>query len=193
MKIKKIYDIKRIKKENKNITRKFKFKKFIYNSFIKEEKKNNITIEFSTTIFLVKRFLSALFYLCLIYLISYFIDKLSILLNIKFFLLNYVKYNKEIYTNFLISCVSIAGFLIALFYANLSSVFSSKYVFLSSRISKELINEKTNKKYINAIGNYMIIIIIILLLNIIGFPNDIIVAVITILMTLRIIIIFIEI
>ena len=192
MKLKKILSIKRIKKVNKNTKKKFVLKKTIYNLFVKKDNINNLLLEWSTLKYVFQRIFISMIYVFLLFIFSNIINNICLYFSIKNFLITHINYNKEIYINFLISCVSVAGFLIALFYANLSSVFSSKYVSLSSRISKELLFESTNKKYIDSICNYILITIIILLLSILGIHINVIIACITVFMTLRIIIIFIE-
>ena len=107
-------------------------------------------------------------------------------------ILEYIKYDKEIFINFLISTIGIAGFLVALFYANLSGIFTTRYAHISSRISRELLNEYTNKRYFDAIQNYIIVVLLVLILNIIGKETGIILAILLVILSIRIIIIFIE-
>lgn len=193
MKIKNIYNptkwLQKEKREKNNIW----FQNKIYKATImKNDKKKYFSLELSTIWLIIKRVFTSAIYLGILIIISIIIDKIFIVFGWKQFLLEYIKYDKETFISFLISCISIAGFLIALFYANLSGIFTSRYAFLSSRISKELLNEYTNKKYVKSIQNYIIIVLFVLLLNIIGFTTDIILATIILFLTMRIIVIFIE-
>jgi len=141
---------------------------------------------------IIGKVLKSVIYLTVGMLFAFIIDKVFIMFGWKEYIVNFIHYDRDIFINFLISSVSIAGFLIALFYANLSGIFTSRYAFLSSRISKELLNEYINRKYIKSIQNYIIIVLLVLLMNIIGIYTDIIMAIIIVILTIRIIIIFIE-
>lgn len=193
MLIKNIYNSKKWKNKELKDKRKLKIQSIIN---IIDTKKRNIKNDFSlslnTILLIFRKILKGIFTTMLLFLVSTAIDTIFINLNWKTSIIKYLKYDKDLFMNFLISCVSIAGFLIALFYANLSGIFTSRYVHLSSRISKELLNESTNKKYINSIQNYIIITLVILLFNVIGLNTDIVIATIIIFLTIRIIIIFIE-
>lgn len=190
MKIKDIYNLNKwTKKEKSNIWLQNKVYKL---SMKKEDSKKFIKLELTTIMLIIGKVLKSIIYLAIIMLVAFIIDKLFIMFGWKEYIVNFIHYDREVFINFLISSVSIAGFLIALFYANLSGIFNSRYAFLSSRISKELLNEYTNREYIKSIQNYIIIVLLVLILNIIGIYTDIIMAIIIVILTIRIIIIFIE-
>ena len=100
--------------------------------------------------------------LILIY-VSILVDNFACFFNFKTILTKHLFFNSEVFVDFLVSCIGTAGFLIALFYANLSGIFTSRYATISNRISNELLQEETNKKYIDAIMNYIIITLFLLL------------------------------
>lgn len=62
--------------------------------------------------------------------------------------------------------MGLAGFLIALFYSNLSGVFSSKYANLDFSIAKAVIEEPENRKSLSGITNYVIINVLLLALSV---------------------------
>lgn len=62
--------------------------------------------------------------------------------------------------------MGLAGFLIALFYSNLSGVFLSKYANLDFSIAKAVIEEPENRKSLSGITNYVIINVLLLALSV---------------------------
>lgn len=103
-----------------------------------------------------------------------------------------IKLSESHIFDFLIATLGIAGFLVALFYANLSSVLSSKYTNLDLNISNEVINEKKNKKKIKSITNYIITNIALIFFMILGFNFKIFIVSFFILYTIKIIIDFVD-
>lgn len=193
MRIKNIYKYKKWFQKEKADKHKLKLENKLYKLEIKKSNsKKYFGIEFDNLKQIVKRTLIAIVYLGVLLLISMLIDKIFDYFVWKDSILEYIKYDKEMFINFLISSLSIAGFLVALFYANLSGVFTSRYAHISSRISKELLNEYANRKYVNAIQNYIIVVLLVLLLNVVGINTDITLATMIIVLTIRIIMIFIE-
>ncbi len=193
LKIKDIYNLNKWTKKEKKEKRNIWLQNKVYKSSIKkEDSKKFVKLELSTIMLIIGKVLKSVIYLAVVMLFAFIVDKIFIMFGWKEYLVNFIHYDRDIFINLLISSVSIAGFLIALFYANLSGIFTSRYAFLSSRISKELLNEYTNRKYIKSIQNYIIIVLLVLLLNIIGIYTDIIMAIIIVVLTIRIIIIFIE-
>ena len=70
---------------------------------------------------------------------------------------NIMNFSNDSFFQFLIATLGVAGFLVALFYANLSGVFTSKYANLDFNISKAVIEERENQKNLNGIKNYIAI------------------------------------
>lgn len=193
MKVKNIYNYKRWEKREKFDNKKFNIEKKVYKLIGKKTRaKKYIALEINSLWIISDRLIKAILYLLCLFLVSICIDKLFLQFGWKQIILEYIKYDKEIFINFLISTIGIAGFLVALFYANLSGIFTTRYAHISSRISRELLNEYTNKRYFNAIQNYIIVVLLVLILNIIGKETGIILAILLIILSIRIIIIFIE-
>ena len=74
-----------------------------------------------------------------------------------------LSYVLEHYSQYLLACLGIAGFLAALFLSNLSGIITSRYNKITSRVSLSVLNEYANKKYLKSIINYLCIIVIQLL------------------------------
>ena len=193
MKVKNIYNYKRWEKREKFDNKKFNIEKKVYKLIGKKTRaKKYIALEINSLWIISDRLIKAVLYLFCLFLVSICIDKLFLQFGWKQIILEYIKYDKEIFINFLISTIGIAGFLVALFYANLSGIFTTRYAHISSRISRELLNEYTNKRYFNAIQNYIIVVLLVLILNIIGKETGIILAIFLVILSIRIIIICIE-
>ena len=64
---------------------------------------------------------------------------------------NIVTFSEEYFYQFILASLGISGVLIALFYANLSGVFSSKYVNLDTSLSFEILRERENNRNIKSI------------------------------------------
>ncbi len=62
-----------------------------------------------------------------------------------------VTFSEDYFYQLLLASLGISGVLIALFYANLSGVFSSKYVNLDTSLSFEILREKENNRNIKSI------------------------------------------
>ena len=155
LKIKDIYNLNKWTKKEKKEKRNIWLQNKVYKSSIKkEDSKKFVKLELSTIMLIIGKVLKSVIYLAVVMLFAFIVDKIFIMFGWKEYLVNFIHYDRDIFINLLISSVSIAGFLIALFYANLSGIFTSRYAFLSSRISKELLNEYTNRKYIKSIQNY---------------------------------------
>lgn len=193
MKVKDIYNHRKWERKEKLDTKKFSIERNIYKLLGKKSKaKEYIGLELNSLWIIFGRLVKAILYLLCMFLVSICIDKMFLYFGWKEVILDYIRYDREIFVNFLISTISIAGFLIALFYANLSGIFTTRYAHISSRISRELLNEHTNKRYFNAIQNYIIVVLLVLILNIIGRDTGIILAILFVILSIRIIIIFIE-
>lgn len=103
-----------------------------------------------------------------------------------------VEFSTEYFYQFLIASLGISGVLIALFYANLSGVFSTKYVNLDTSLSFEILEEKENKRNINSIRNYIITNIALIMFYIIGIKLNYLIMSLFTIYTVRIIIAFID-
>lgn len=115
----------------------------------------------------------------------------NIFINLEF-IRNIVEFSTENFFQFLIASLGISGVLIALFYANLSGVFSTKYINLDSSLSFEILDEKENKRNINSIRNYIITNIAIIMFYIMGIKFNYLIMCLFTIYTVRIIIAFID-
>ncbi len=98
----------------------------------------------------------------------------------------------ERYNQYLIACLGVAGFLAGLFLSNLSGIITSRYSNIVSKVSLSVLNEYTNKKYFKSIVNYLCLIIVQLLLWCFDTPINPILSLITVLLTIKIIIIYFD-
>ena len=105
---------------------------------------------------------------------------------------NIINFSNDSFFQFLIATLGVAGFLVALFYANLSGVFTSKYANLDFNISKAVIEERENQKNLNGIKNYIAINIALILLYIFGIKAQVIIALIFSIYTIKTIVVFIN-
>lgn len=193
MKIKDIYNHEEWEKIERRKSKKFIFDKRIYLlGNRKSEIRRFINIEISTLWGIFKQITSSSIVLIIMFFISSCFDRVFIYFGWKKTILQFIYYDRQMFINFLISTISIAGFLIALFYANLSGIFASRYAHISSRVSRELLNERTNKTYFKSITNYIIVVLLVLILNITGINTGLILAILIVFFTIRIIVIFIE-
>lgn len=105
---------------------------------------------------------------------------------------NIFQFSKEYFYQFLIASLGISGVLIALFYANLSGVFSSKYVNLDTSLSFEILKEEENNRNVNSIRNYIITNIALIMIYIIGIEYNYLIMMLFTLYTVKTIISFIN-
>lgn len=195
MRINKIYDKKNI---NKHFKRQQKLEKksilgekiSLTLSDIKEffmlEKKNIFT-KYSKKIIINAVFLLLLFFTQKIILsinIPFLTDKIN---NLK----NNLNFSPGNYFNYLLSCLGVGGFLTALFFSNLSGVFSSRYSNLTTKVSSSILKEYMNKKYFESIVNYLTLLIIEILCYTVNIKLNFLITIVTFFLTIRIIIIFI--
>lgn len=108
------------------------------------------------------------------------------------FLKSSINYSNDNFFQFLIATLGVAGFLVALFYANLSGVFTSKYANLDFNISKAVIEERENQKNLNGIRNYIVINIALILLYMFDIKGQVIVAGMFSVYTIKTIVVFIN-
>lgn len=156
------------------------------NKFIDYEKRNIFKKYFIKVLYSVLFLLFLHFFQNLLLSIEYkpYVQMINIIKN-------YISFDIDFYFNYLIACLGVCGFLIALFFSNLSGVFALKYSNLNSRLSYSILNEYTNKNYFESIVNYLIIIIVELFCFIIDININFLTMILTIAMTIRIVIIFI--
>ena len=98
----------------------------------------------------------------------------------------------ENYNQFLLACLGVGGFLVALFLSNLSGVITSKYVNITSKISVSILQEYANRKYLDSMINYLCFIIVQLCFIIFSVVVNPFVALLSVFLTIRIIIIYFE-
>ena len=94
------------------------------------------------------------------------------------------------YNQYLLACLGVGGFLIAMFLSNLSGIITAKYMNIVSKVSVSVINEYENRKYFQSMINYLFVIIIQLLCLLFSIKINSIVALLTIFLTMRIVIIY---
>lgn len=132
-------------------------------------------------------------FLLLLFLIQKVLLNINISLYIKLinFLNNIISFNSNNYFNYLVACLGVGGFLTALFYSNLSGIFSSKYSNLTTKISSSILNEYMNRKYFESIVNYLVLLILELLCYSFDIKLNFLIIIATFFLTIRIIIVFI--
>ena len=143
------------------------------------------------------KYLKKIIYSVAFLLLLFLIQKILLDINIPWyietikFLKNIVNFNSNNYFNYLVACLGVGGFLTALFFSNLSGIFSSKYLNLTTKISSSILNEYMNKKYFESIVNYLVLLIIELLCYSFDIKLNFLIVIVTFFLTIRIIIVFI--
>ncbi len=195
MKINKIYNEKTVDKHFKkmhNLEKKAIFYEKIILKF--KDIKKFISLEKS---YVFVTYLKKIIYNVSVLLILFLIQKIMLNINISWyvkvidFLKNIVNFNSNNYFNFLVACLGVGGFLTALFFSNLSGIFSSKYSNLTTKISSSILNEYMNRKYFESIINYLVLLIIELLSYSFDIKLNFLIVIVTFFLTIRIIIVFI--
>lgn len=144
----------------------------------KKEKKELVNLKIT-----IKEFFKALIYfLTVISIMFMFItiekELYTVLDGNLQWLKNIINFSNDSFFQFLIATLGVSGFLVALFYANLSGVFISKYANLDFNISKAVIEEREKHKNLNGIKNYIAINIALILLYMFGIKAQAIIALI---------------
>lgn len=159
IKLKNIYNHKKWEKKEKKETRQMKKYNFINKMIIKGRNFINdcpqlIQLFINYCFKILKSILIILILIKLDCCIkTLFFNKLSnIYLNIS----SFIKMDYNMVLTFILSCTGLAGVLLAMFYANFSGIFSSKYINQSKKISATILNESVNKKYLIFIQEYII-------------------------------------
>lgn len=169
----------------------FRVKKILFKT------ENGIKENGNKTINMIKEMIMSLFYILVISILIIGLWKIEELLYNNIFInceivKNIVTFSEEYFYQFILASLGISGVLIALFYANLSGVFSSKYVNLDTSLSFEILREKENSRNIKSIRNYIITNIVLIMFRIVGIRLSYLITTIFILYTVRIIIAFIN-
>lgn len=195
MRINKIYNKKTVDKHFKkmhNLEKKAIFYERIILKFKDIKKfinleKNHVFVKY------LKKIIYNVSFLLLLFLIQKILLGINILWYIKAinFLKSIIIFNSNNYFNYLVACLGVGGFLTALFFSNLSGIFSSKYSNLTTKISSSILNEYMNIKYFDSIVNYLVLLIIELLCYSFDIKLNFLIIIATFFLTIRIIIVFI--
>lgn len=107
-------------------------------------------------------------------------------------ILNSLTFIYDNYNQYLLACLGVGGFLVALFLSNLSGIITSKYINIVSKVSLSFLNEYANKKYLKSMINYLCLIIVQLACWIFNIRINPVIALLSLFLTVRIIIIYFE-
>lgn len=158
---------------------------------------NGIKESGNKTINMIKEIIIALFYIFVISILVIGLLTVEEVLYNNFFVnceivKSIVTFSEDYFYQLLLASLGISGVLIALFYANLSGVFSSKYVNLDTSLSFEILREKENNRNTKSIRNYIIINIVLIMFCIVGIRLSYLITGLFVLYTVRIVIAFIN-
>lgn len=114
--------------------------------------------------------------------------------NIKYIseILNSLTFIYDNYNQYLLACLGVGGFLVALFLSNLSGIITAKYINIVSKVSLSVLNEYANKKYLKSMINYLCLIIVQFACWIFNIRINPVIALLSLFLTVRIIIIYFE-
>lgn len=107
-------------------------------------------------------------------------------------ILNSLTFIYDNYNQYLLACLGVGGFLVALFLSNLSGIITAKYINIVSKVSLSVLNEYANKKYLKSMINYLCLIIVQLACWIFNIRINPVIALLSLFLTVRIIIIYFE-
>lgn len=107
-------------------------------------------------------------------------------------ILNSLTFIYDNYNQYLLACLGVGGFLVALFLSNLSEIITAKYINIVSKVSLSVLNEYANKKYLKSMINYLCLIIVQLACWIFNIRINPVIALLSLFLTVRIIIIYFE-
>ena len=107
-------------------------------------------------------------------------------------ILNSLTFIYNNYNQYLLACLGVGGFLVALFLSNLSGIITAKYINIVSKVSLSVLNEYANKKYLKSMINYLCLIIVQLACWIFNIRINPVIALLSLFLTVRIIIIYFE-
>ena len=189
-------------KENKRFNiwkfKKYKLAKYksigLFKLFNINKKEKNEFLNLKNT---AKEFLKTFIFFIVVTSIIYFFIKIEGKFYTSFegklqWLKNIINYSGDNFFQFLIATLGVSGFLVALFYANLSGVFASKYANLDFNISKAVIEERENRKNLNGIRNYIVINIALILLYMFDIKGQVVLALLFSIYTIKTIVVFIN-
>ena len=189
-------------KENKRFNiwkfKKYKLEKYksigLFKLFNINKKKKNEFLNLKNT---AKEFFKTFIFFIVVTSIIYFFIKIEGKFYTSFegklqWLKNIINYSGDNFFQFLIATLGVSGFLVALFYANLSGVFTSKYANLDFNISKAVIEERENRKNLNGIRNYIVINIALILLYMFDIKGQVVLALLFSIYTIKTIVVFIN-
>lgn len=189
-------------KENKRFNiwkfKKYKLAKYksigLFKLFNINKKEKNEFLNLKNT---AKEFLKTFIFFIVVTSIIYFFIKIEGKFYTSFegklqWLKNIINYSGDNFFQFLIATLGVSGFLVALFYANLSGVFTSKYANLDFNISKAVIEERENRKNLNGIRNYIVINIALILLYMFDIKGQVVLALLFSIYTIKTIVVFIN-
>ena len=107
-------------------------------------------------------------------------------------ILNSLTFIYDNYNQYLLACLGVGGFLVALFLSNLFGIITAKYINIVSKVSLSVLNEYANKKYLKSMINYLCLIIVQLACWIFNIRINPVIALLSLFLTVRIIIIYFE-
>lgn len=107
-------------------------------------------------------------------------------------ILNSLTFIYDNYNQYLLACLGVGGFLVALFLSNLSGIITAKYINIVSKVSLSVLNEYANKKNLKSMINYLCLIIVQLACWIFNIRINPVIALLSLFLTVRIIIIYFE-
>lgn len=107
-------------------------------------------------------------------------------------ILNSLTFIYDNYNQYLLACLGVGGFLVGLFLSNLSGIITAKYINIVSKVSLSVLNEYANKKYLKSMINYLCLIIVQLACWIFNIRINPVIALLSLFLTVRIIIIYFE-
>lgn len=104
----------------------------------------------------------------------------------------YINIDRNLYTDFLICAIGVAGVFLALYYSNISTIYSSEYNNTPNRIRRLFEYEINNNKSINKINKYIIFTSLVLAINMMGINTWYVFIIVSIIKTIDIVISFIN-
>ena len=104
----------------------------------------------------------------------------------------YINIDYTVYTDFLICAIGVAGVFLALYYSNISTIYSSEYSNTPNKVRRLFEYEINNNKSISKINKYIIFTSLVLVCNMVGIKNWYIFIIVSIVKTIDIVISFIN-
>lgn len=104
----------------------------------------------------------------------------------------YINIDYTVYTDFLICAIGVAGVFLALYYSNISTIYSSEYSNTPNKVRRLFEYEINNNKSISKINKYIIFTSLVLVCNMVGIKTWYIFIIVSIVKTIDIVISFIN-